>query len=341
MRRLAVAALVCFCLAVGLAEGQPAGDAGGASLQLCLAEAADYSPVYPTHTFPAGSTEEVTAVVRLPKGDSHPSLVATWSVVDVGAAAPPNQVINKTTIPIAGRDRAAVHLRSRGGALPPGKYRLDVTADGKPWRSAEFTVAAVPAAEVRQPADLVPLKPGTAWTYRFEQQFAPGVRPQLPPGVRLDPDGRLRATVQTKAVGQDEMGVRLQSRRNDTLIEEQWWKLTDAGLVVTRIKGGGEEHTFDPPGPIWPWPLKTPRRWHHDLDPPVRQTFRMWGPVPVKTPTGNAPGFVVLMQQPSQPIALSVERHFVPGVGMVREVWVQARSGVMLTRWENVLAAGP
>ncbi|HXG03488.1 MAG TPA: hypothetical protein VNO23_08770 [Candidatus Binatia bacterium] len=341
MKRLALAALGGLCLAGGPAEGQPAGEAGSAPLQLCLAEAADYSPVYPTRTFPAGSTEEVAAVVRLPQGASPQGLVATWSVVDVGAAAPPNQVINKTTIPVAGRDRAAIHLRSRGGALPPGKYRLDVTADGKPWRSVEFTVVAMPAAEVRRPADLLPLQPGTTWTYRFEQQFAPGVRPQLPPGLRLDPDGRLRATIRKRAVGQDEMGVHIESRRNDMVVEEEWWKVTDAGLVVTRLKSGGEDQTFDPPGPIWPWPLKTPRRWSHELGPSLKQTFRMWGPVPVKAPAGQVPGFVVLMQQPSQPIALSVERHYAPGIGMVREVVVQARNGVMLTRWESVLTAGP
>ena len=53
------------------------------------------------------------------------------------------------------------------------------------------------------------------------------------------------------------------------------------------------------------------------------------------------PGYVVLMQQPSQPIALSVERQYLPGVGMIREVVVQARNGVMLTRWESVLTQKP
>ncbi len=70
-----------------------------------------------------------------------------------------------------------------------------------------------------------------------------------------------------------------------------------------------------------------------------KQSFRMWGPVPIKGPAGAAPGYVVLMEQPSPSIALSVERHYLPGIGMVREVVVQARNGMMLTRWENVLTA--
>jgi hypothetical protein len=125
------------------------------------------------------------------------------------------------------------------------------------------------------------------------------------------------------------MGVHIQARRDGVIVEEEWWRLTETGLVVTKLKSDGEEQTFDPPGAIWPWPLKTPRRWEYAIDPSLKQTFRMWGPVSVKGPAGTAPGYVVLMQQPSRPIALSVERQYLPGVGMVREVVVQARNGVM------------
>lgn len=329
-----VGAVVIACLQLG------AQAAGAAELQLCLAQAADYSPVYPTTSFPVGSTEEVAAVVRLGKGESYRNLVATWTAVEAGNA-PRNQVINKVTIPIQGKDRAVVHLRSKTGPLPPGKYRLDVTADGKPRRPLEFVVAPVQPPAVRAPEDMMPLKPGTVWTYRFEQQFAPGVKPELPAGTKLDPDGRLRATLTKTARAQDSLGTHIETRRNDVVVEEEWWKLTDAGLVVTKLKSGGEEHTFDPPGPIWPWPLKAPRRWHHELDKSLKQTFRMWGPVPLKASAGEAPGYVVLMQQPSQPIALSVERQYLPGIGMVREVVVQAHNGVMLTRWESVLTSPP
>jgi hypothetical protein len=50
---------------------------------------------------------------------------------------------------------------------------------------------------------------------------------------------------------------------------------------------------------------------------------------------------VLLMEQPSRPIALSAERPYLPGIGLVREVVVQALNGVMLTRWESVLTAKP
>jgi len=61
----------------------------------------------------------------------------------------------------------------------------------------------------------------------------------------------------------------------------------------------------------------------------------------LKGPAGEAPGYIVLMQQPSPDVGLSVERQYLPGIGMVREVVVQARNGAMLTRWESTLTAKP
>jgi hypothetical protein len=332
--RLLAAALMLACFPVD------ARDARASEVQLCLAQAADYSAVYPTTAFPVGSTEEVAAVVRLGQGESYRNLVATWTAVEAGNATR-NQVINKVTVPMQRLDRAVVHMRSKAGPLPAGKYRLEVMADGKPLRNLDFVVAPVEPPVVRAPDAMLPLKPGTVWRYSFVQQFAPGVRPTLPPGTKLESDGTLRATLEKTATGQDNTGVHIQARRNGVIVEEEWWKLTEAGLVVTKLKSDGEEQTFDPPGALWPWPPKTPRRWEYEIDASLKQTFRMWGPVAVNGPSGSAPGYVVLMQQPSQPIALSVERHYLPGVGMVREVVVQARNGVMLTRWESVLTQKP
>jgi hypothetical protein len=330
--------LVAFAAVACLGPGAPA--ARAAELRLCLAQAADYSPVHPTTRFPAGSTDELAAVVRLAKGEAYRTLVATWTAVQaVGAQS--NHVISRVSIPIHRRDRAVIHMRSKAGPLPPGTYRLQVAADGTPWPALDFVVAPVEAPVVRAPADMMPLAPGTVWRYAFEQEFAPGVRPSLPAGTKLDPDGRLRATLEKTAAGTDAAGVHIETRRDAVVVEEEWWKLTDAGLAVTKLKSGGEEQTFDPPGAIWPWPLATPRRWEYALDASLKQTFRMWGPVPVKGPDGVAPGYIVLMQQPSAPIALSVERQYLPGVGMVREIVVQARNGFMLTRWESVLVRRP
>jgi hypothetical protein len=320
----------------GSLSGQPAQPQAASVLEVCLAAAADYSPVYPTRVFPAGSTNEVTAVVRLGKGESYKKLEANWIAVDVPKTAA-NKVVSKVTLPLRG-DRGAIHVRAGGRGLPAGKYKLEISADGTPWRAVEFAVQFLDAPQIKAPGDLLPFKPGTVWRYAFEQQFAAGVKYDLPPGEKLDADGRLRATLTRTAVANESEGLHIETRRGNRIVEEEWWQLGDAGLAVTKLKGGGQEQRFDPPGRLWPWPLKMPQRWtFKPAGMPFTQTFRMWGPVRVKGPDGEAPGYVLLMEQPSRPIALSVERHYLPGIGLVREIVVQARNGLMLTRWESVL----
>ena len=226
--------------------------------------------------------------------------------------------------------------------LPAGRYRLELTAGGRPWKSAEFSVASIASSDVKQPQDLVPLKPGTVWPYAFTQEFGPNVRPRLPAGMALDARGRLRLSLTKTAVGTDNAGTHIESRRDNVLVEEEWWRLTEAGLVIVKMKSGGDESVFAPPHPIWPWPLKTPREWSFEpADKSYTQRWRMWGPVPVNGPGGEAPGYVVLMEQPSPQLNVSAERDYVPGIGMVREVITQARNGVLVTRWENLLTARP
>jgi hypothetical protein len=340
MPRFLLLSLACLLIVHGSSHAQPPKASVASGLELCLAAAADYSPVYPTRVFPAGSTTEITAVVRLRKEESYKKLEAHWIAVDVPNTEA-NKVIGKMTLPVRG-DRGAMHMRAGARGFPAGKYRVEVSADGAPWRTVDFSVAPIAPPPVKQPADLLPFKPGTVWRYAFVQEFAPGVKYELPAGEKLDADGRLRATLTKTAVANESLGLHIETRRNNRLVEEEWWQLTDSGLVVTKLKSDGQEQSFDPPGRLWPWPLKMPQRWtFKPAGAPFTQTFRMWGPVSVKGPEGEAPGYVFLMEQPSQPVALSVERHYLPGVGLVREVVVQARNGVMLTRWENVLTARP
>jgi hypothetical protein len=327
-------------VALALTGAVHAQTGAGAALETCLAQAADYTAVYPTTVFPVGATTEVTAVIRLGRGESHSSMTASWIAVEV-AGTRPGFVINRTAIDFQGRDRAAMHLKHPDGLLA-GTYRLDVTAEGRLWRSAEFRVAPIAAPVVTQPQDMVPLASGTVWPYAFTQEFGPGIRPQLPAGMALDADGKLRLSMTMTATGSDATGTHIESRRGSTLIEEDWWRLTDAGLVMVKLSSGGNESVFDPPHPIWPWPLKAPHEWSYQPeDKSFTQRWRMWGPVPIDAPGGAAPGYVVLMEQLSPRLDVSAERRYVPGIGLVREVMTQARNGVLLTRWENVLTARP
>jgi hypothetical protein len=327
--------------ALAAAAAGRGGEAAG-SLETCLATAADYSPVYPTRTFPAGTTE-VAAALRLAAGESYPTMTATWVVVEVADPPTRDRAIHRTAMTLQGRDRAAIRLRNADRPFPAGRYRLDVSAGDRLWQSVGFEVAPATSGAAPGAGPAMPIARGTTWRYAFEQVAAPGVKLTPAPGLVPDSAGRLRATVTRRVAASDARGIRVEVRRNDALVGEEWWRLDDAGLAITQRREGGETVPFDPPVVLWPWP-PAPKSWEYPETERSRgQAFRAWGPVHVKGPAGDGPGSVVLTaeQQANPPIATTIERHYLPGVGLVREVTVQALNGRLMTRQEMVLTEGP
>jgi hypothetical protein len=165
------------------------------------------------------------------------------------------------------------------------------------------------------------------------QEAGEGARINLP-DIKPDADGKYRATVTMKIAGTDANGTHVEMRRNDRLVFEEWWRLDKHGLAATQRKTGAETVTLTPPQVLWKLPLKTPVKWSYlPKDKSYRQIYTMWGPLPLKTQAGDAPGYVVLVEQGNT----TVERHFVPGVGLVREIIVVALGGDLLSRQEMVL----
>ena len=80
-------------------------------------------------------------------------------------------------------------------------------------------------------------------------------------------------------------------------------------------------------------------RVSEDLVVLLDQGVRTWGPVTVDGPAGPAAGFVVLLSVPADATSLTIERQFVPGVGMVRETIVRTVGGKLVTRQESVLTS--
>lgn len=328
-------AVLCGLL-LNLVAPSTEASAQGPILQLCLAEAADASPVFPTQTF-ASPVKELLAVFRLGTGESYKTLAATWIAVDVGDAAPANYQIAQSILSL--KDARNGKLRySQPQPLPVGAYRLVVTADGKPWKSADFTVTPpIDAPKLKQPHELLPLREGQVWTYAFVQEAGEGSRVRLP-DVTPGTDGKFRASVTMTVAATDPAGTRIDMRRNGKLVFQEWWQLDNKGLAATQRKTEEELVVLTPPQILWHWPLKTPKKWDYKpKDKSYKQTYHMWGPVPVKGPSGEAPGYVVLVEQPSRLLTTTVERHFLPGVGLVREVMVSALGGKMVNRQELVL----
>jgi hypothetical protein len=313
----------------------------GGSLQTCLAAAADYSPVHPTNVFTVTSPE-LAAVFRLAPGEHYSQLGARWIAVDVGGAAAPNSLAGQGTLTL---DRNTVtgvlRLELRKG-FPPGKYRLEVSADGKPWKSAVFQVVPVLAdARLSSLEALMPLQRGKTWTYTFVQE-AGGIAKisKAPPGATLDPDGKVRATVTASVAGVDGDDIHIAWARGGVPFSDEWWRLTRGGLAAVKRTIGGESLVLEPPQVFFPWPAKMGRSWNYaSRDKTLRQRYRIWGPVSLKGPKGDAPGYVVLVEQKGSAASTTVQRDYVPGVGMVRSVTISSLGTEMMSREDLVLTA--
>jgi len=313
---------------------------GEASLQTCLAAAADYSPVYATTVFTATSPE-IDAVFRFADGEHHAKLTATWIAVDVGASAPANSLAGTNALTLARNTAAGVlRLELRRG-FPPGQYRLEVSADGRPWRSVAFQVVPASGGGLASLAGLMPLATGTVWTYSFVQA-AGGIAKisAAPPGATLGADGTVRATVTATVAGTDAQGVRVAWARGGVPFTDEWWRLTPGGLAAVKRGAGGETLVLDPPQVLFPWPVATARRWQYvSRDRTLRQSYRLWGPVPVTGPSGAAPGYVILVEQKLPMGATTVEREYLPGVGMVHSLAITGVGAERVTREELVLTS--
>lgn len=320
-------------LATVLLLSSNAAASAGASLQICITAAADYSAVYPTRNIPV-SVHQVSAVFHFAQGETH-DVTGVWYAVDVGTAMPANHRLATTTLRHRNEGR---FLLAPADALPLGKYRLDVMIAGRLWKSAAFDVVAdPPARQVAKPEDLIPATPGRTWTYDFIQQAGQGATIDLP-GVKPDAEGRYRTTVVMKFVGSDANGRHIETRRNGKLVFEEWWRFDANGMAATKRKSGDSVVVLDPPQVIWRWPLQSPSSWSYvPRDRTYKQTFKMWGPVPVETPTGEKAGYLVLGDQRSKAVHNTAAREFVQGIGLVREVDITALNGVMVSRQEMAL----
>jgi hypothetical protein len=310
------------------------------TLQTCLACASDLSAIYPTDTFPTDVTS-VSAVFHLGDDENYDSLTSIWIAEDVGSVAPANTEIGRADVAIGVR-RAGHFEYSQTGPMPPGKYRLEVTAEGKPWKTVHFTIlshAQQKTVELKSVNDLLCADPGRVHTYDLVQE---GVNVSIP-GVEPDDKGRVHATVVQTVIGVDQFGTQIQVKRNDALVQDEWWRMTDNGAFLMRVRNpAGKVITFDQAKEMLPFPITTQNKWEIPSADKLlpSQTMYLWGPVPIKWAGGESLGYVVAALQTLDTLNIaSVERQYVPSVGMVDEKIITSFNDETLRTQEMSLRA--
>lgn len=339
MRMSSVLVLLILGLvsSAGAQTTQPAAESDGSYLQICLTTAADMSPIYPTSTLPA-DVDGVAAAFRLADDEMYEILGSRWIAVDVTPHAPPNTEIAQFQFRLEGR-RFSDFRYSQNGPMPPGKYRLEVTADGKAWKSADFVIQppdAMSDIRLREMRDLIPVREGKSWTYDFVQE---GINVNIP-GIEPDAEGKLHATTVVTVGATDGVGVPVETRRNGEVILDEWWRVTEGGIYTVRSRQPVDLYIFFQPPLLWiPFPPKNSMAWKYvPQNKAYEQAFKMWGPVPLQGPDGEAMGYIVVSDQKVDTLnRITCERHFIPGVGMTREVLISAFNDEVLRKQVTTL----
>lgn len=331
---------ILLALALVLALGTFAGATSTCAadtgyLQTCLGKAGDDSPVYVTDVLP--DQDVIFACFRMHRDVRFSKLTGTLIAVDVGPVAPPNYQVASTDLQPQTMDTASGDFKfSLPRPFPPGKYRVDVTCDGKPWKSTSFTVLAPPA-DARPAADLVPLDKGRVWNYSFVQQLGAGGKASDLPGAKPGSDGRIYNTMQIVVAGVEGGASRIELLSAGKPIAEEWWQGTADGVTLLRRKSPQGNLILDPPELMVRQPPLRVESWDYaSKDGKIHQSTRQWGPVPIRYGQGERPGYVVLVEQQDSP-STSIERDYIAGVGMVRSIQIIGTGGNLIDREEMTL----
>lgn len=302
----------------------------------CLAVDAAGRPIYPTPSFSSGG-KWMNASFHLRPGESFTRLGCEWVTVDVGDVAAPGTSLATADLPITPQARDGGFNYSQSGPLPLGRYKLIVTADGRPWHEVEVGVHEdSPAMTLSSPRDLHPLIEGATWSYDFLLSAPDGIKNA---SVTADSDGKVRATV-TVTVGPSEPdGVRLDYVRNGTPFQQEWWVPTSEGMMIRKRIVNGEQTVLSPPELVFAMPRGPMTEWTYPPASASGDAYRMWGPLPIETPDGERDGFIVVCKR-TGPMTTTDTREYVPGIGMVRQRIVGSRDGslafesdIRLTKW--------
>jgi hypothetical protein len=308
--------------------------ASAQNVQLALDGAADLSPVYATAKIPANA-RQLVAVFTYDDQQQHK---ITTQITPI--SAPGKFTINSQgqAEVIASGDGTRFLVRHGFlSDLPVGQCRLALAVKDKPFGSqkCEVVPAAVPL-KLTSPVELMgSLSKGTEWTSEVRALHEPRRGLKIPFDGVTEADsqsGWLRGTTVTTVVAFDPEGVRTDISRGGKLASSVWTLVTDKGIAVSKVISGGDVQQVDPPELMFDWPgveFQQTWRWHDNRQKPeFGHQFEMWGPLPVKTPNGEAQGYVMLQKIPDSNdptvIASSTETHIMPGLGIVYTASVQS-----------------
>jgi hypothetical protein len=187
------------------------------------------------------------------------------------------------------------------------------------------------------PEQIVPTKQGTTWQYNMIEEAGPGARLS---DEANNEAGTLRAAVVYRIQGQREVDGRklleFEMHRAGRITNTDLLAVDEHGIQCwARVDEAGQLTKLDPPLPIISAPVSVGTTWDFDGESAggkVHQHYEIVGRADVKTPAGTFHAFHIRGEQ-NAPGPMTIDRWFVPGIGIVKDVTeTRSDSGELLRR---------
>ena len=195
-------------------------------------------------------------------------------------------------------------------------------------------------------APVIPIAPGTSWRYHMTEEIGKGLNVS---NVKADAEGKIRLPVLYRLEGTENVDgkdlLKFEMHRAGTITNTDLLTVDEHGIsCLARVNLDGELVKFNPPQTIIAAPLKKGAAWNFDgrageLN--VQQHYDVVGEEKIDVPAGKFQAFRVHGEQ-TTPNRMTIDRWFVPGVGIVKDVTtMQGAKGDLLQRISLELVEAP
>ena len=196
------------------------------------------------------------------------------------------------------------------------------------------------------PEQFIPADYGTAWQYNLTEEAGPGA--QLSDGSDHEA-AKLTAAVVYRVGGTRELDGRevfeFEMYRGGRIINTDLLTVNEHGIQCWgRVDDAGQITRFDPPQAIVASPMKVGATWDFETgsgDDKVHQHYQIVDQTSVTVPAGTFRAYHIRGQQ-DQPVRMSIERWFVPKIGIVKDITeTKKETGELLRRISLELSGLP
>jgi hypothetical protein len=193
---------------------------------------------------------------------------------------------------------------------------------------------------------LVPTNPGTTWRYNMTEELGKGLSIS---NLKTDAYGKVRLPVIYRLEGTEDVDgkglLKFEMHREGSITNTDLVTVDEHGITCwARINLDGEQIKFNPPQTMVAAPLKQGATWNFDGQAgelKVHQQYNVTGEEDIEVPAGEFHAFHIRGEQ-SSPSRMTIDRWFVPGTGIVKDVTtMRAADGDLLQRISLELAARP